>query len=563
MPDIFISYSRKDSAQAIELAERLRESGVKVWIDQQGIVGAEHWAREIAEGIRACSTFLLLLSPESVSSEEVLKELALASERRKRILPVELAPTELPSSFEYQLAGLQRVSIADFDKILRSHQHGVERVATKDTRKSLMILPFEDLSPTQDNGWFADGLVSEFVSALGNIKSLRLMDWNTSKEFKNRKVPTATLAKELDIRYFLEGQVRKVEDKIKVSVSLLDFETADYLWQYSYRGAFADIFDIQEEIAAKTVHGLKLHLTNEEERKLNDRGTENAEAYELFLKGEQYYELRTKEGFEYAIQLFREAMRLDPHFAEAHLQAAAGLAELYRNYDRSPHLLEEAEQIVDHVRQFKPSAQSELEVLGLIRLLQGRLDEAESLMKKMVELEPGNSSSHFGLGFFYAQTDQIARSIALFEESLRLTPEDTVVHMNLVMAYDLAGDKQGRIRAAERALPILEKRIRLVPDDESARVLHADLLQRAGRNEEAATALAKLNGIADGNSLYNLACLAARLHERDRAIELLLASVKAGFANIELFHSDPDLDTLRGLPDFLDLVRAAEEKKDN
>jgi adenylate cyclase len=180
-------------------------------------------------------------------------------------------------------------------------------------------------------------------------------------------------------------------------------------------------------------------------------------------------------------------------------------------------------------------------------------------MKKMVELEPENSSSHFGLGFFYAQTDQVARSIAPFEESLRLTPEDTVVHMNLVMAYDLAGDKQGRIRSAERALPVLEKRIRLVPDDENARVLHADLLQRAGRNEEATTALVKLNGITDGNSLYNLACLAARLDERDRAIEFLLASVKAGFANIELFHSDPDLDPLRELPEFQDLMKELEE----
>src|SRR5580698_5573543 len=109
MPDIFISYSRKDSAHAIELAERLRADGIEVWIDQRGIVGAEQWATEIVEGIRACSTFIILLSPNSIESENVLRELSLASEKRKRVLPVDIEPTVLPSSFEYPLAGLQRV----------------------------------------------------------------------------------------------------------------------------------------------------------------------------------------------------------------------------------------------------------------------------------------------------------------------------------------------------------------------------------------------------------------------------------------------------------------------
>src|ERR1035437_1872708 len=164
MPDIFISYSRKDSAQAEQLAEQLTSAGLSCWIDKSGIVGGEKWATEIVEGIRACTTFIILLSPNSIGSENVLRELSLASEKRKRVLPVDLEPTVLPASFEYPLAGLQRVAISEFDRIVHAHKHGVERVIHKDERKSLMILPFEDHSPAQDNEWLANGVVSELIS---------------------------------------------------------------------------------------------------------------------------------------------------------------------------------------------------------------------------------------------------------------------------------------------------------------------------------------------------------------------------------------------------------------
>ncbi len=101
--DIFISYSRKDSEQALTLAEKLRADGIQVWIDKHGIIGAEKWATEIVEGIKGCSTFILLISGNSVQSENVLRELSLASKTRKRILPVEIERIELPSKYSGQL----------------------------------------------------------------------------------------------------------------------------------------------------------------------------------------------------------------------------------------------------------------------------------------------------------------------------------------------------------------------------------------------------------------------------------------------------------------------------
>jgi TolB-like protein/Flp pilus assembly protein TadD len=560
MPDVFISYSRKDSAHALELAEKLRASGVEIWIDKRGIEGAEHWAKEIAEGIRSCSTFLILLSPQSVVSEHVLRELSLAVEKRKRILPVKLMATELPASFEYSLAGLQRVAISDFEGILRAHKNGVDRVKIRDERKSLMILPLEDLSPaSEDNEWFADGLTGELISALSNIKSLRIPDRKTSMDMKGFRGKTSEIARELDVRYFIEGNVRKFGDQIKISMELLDIDTGDYLWQHSYRGEFKDIFDMQEAVAREVVIGLKLHLTTEEEKKIRDHGTENSEAFALYLKAGEFVRRETKEGYEYALPLYLEAGRLDPSFAITLAWAANVHTSLYRAYDRNLDRLRAAEELLEQAQTIKPSLHDGLIILSNIRLLQGRLEEAESLARKFVEVEPENSNSHFALAYFYYHTHQPERAIAPYEESVQIRPDYLTAHWNLIAAFERADDEMGRVAAAERALPLFEKQIRLFPDDEQARVRYANLLFIAGRSEDASRALDKLTTVKDGDSLYNLACLAARLMNFDLAMRYLHNAIVAGFRNVDVFRTDPDLNPLRDREDFRRLVQDSDQ----
>lgn len=254
MPDIFISYSRKDSAHALELAERLRTLGINVWIDQRGLEAAALWSTEIVNAVERCEAFILLLSNDSLSSKNVVRELSIASESDRRILPVEIEDITLPSEFKYQLAGIQRTQLSDFEGIVRSlTKMGVvqsdnvigtlemaENRPKPDTRKSLMVLPFEDLSPGKDNDWFADGLAGELIDALGHIKSLRLVDRKTTMDFKGYRGKTLEIAEELNVRFFIEGTVRKFGDQIKISVSLLDVKEGDYLWQESHKGVFAE-----------------------------------------------------------------------------------------------------------------------------------------------------------------------------------------------------------------------------------------------------------------------------------------------------------------------------------
>jgi len=386
MADIFISYSSKDKEKADQLTELLASAGLSVWIDQSGIEVATSWSKEIVQAIDGCKAFVVLLSPNSIASKNVIKELSLAAERNKKILPLDLEPVALPDDLAYHLAGIQRAPMTNIDAIIRAlGKLGLEAkqapvlkiVKETDARKSLMILPFEDLSPTGDNGWFADGIANELISALSNIKSLRVADQQATKDYKRYQGTLPKYAAEMSIRYYIQGDVRKFGDQIKITSSLLDIETGDHLWQDSMKGTMNDIFDIQEKVAVNVVYGLNIYLTKEEKSKLDERGTENAEAYEYNLRAQELCDLNNREAYLQAISLDDLAMKLDPLFVDAIREKASAMIQLFRNYERNPTLLREAELLLQRAEELKPGEWQTHEHLAILYLAEGRTEDAE------------------------------------------------------------------------------------------------------------------------------------------------------------------------------------------
>jgi adenylate cyclase len=584
MADIFISYSRKDSRQALELAENLRSSGMEAWIDQEGIEAATSWSSEIVNEIDSCTVFLLLLSKDSIVSTNVIKEVSIAYESERKILPVELEQVQLPATFRYQLAGIQRVAHTNFDAILRAvkklgvggggesaigfRESGFEgsQIGTRnpvlvtrshdtDPRKSLIVLPFEDLSPNKDNEWFADGLASELIDSLTNIKSLRLIDRKTSMDLKGFRGKTKEISESLRVRYFIEGTVRKYGEEIKISIQLLDFGTGEYLWQESHRGEFKDIFDIQEAVAKKVVEGLKLSLTTAEESKVLEHSTENADAYAFYIKANEYFHRQTQEGFGHSIQLLSEAIDLDPDYAEAYDFKGYTLAMTYRAYDRDSRLLEEAEGLVNKAVALKPDLWRTCYSFSLIYRLQGRTGEAEAMALRFVEKAPDEFMSHFSLGFFYLGTGEFAKAIVPLEEAVRIRPDFLPSLWNLVSACSGAQEMEKRIYWAGVSIPFVERYLKLHPDDENQRVHHAALLFMAGRTEEAREVAMSLNTIRDGHALYNVACLWQRLEDLPMALHILRKSIEAGLRDMRIIKTFvEELSSLDGTEEY-EIVR--------
>ncbi|HEY3875568.1 MAG TPA: TIR domain-containing protein [Candidatus Kapabacteria bacterium] len=574
MSDIFISYSSKDREHAEQLTELLASAGLSVWIDQSGIEAATSWSEEIVNALDGCKAFIVMLSPHSIESKNVVREVALAFEKNKKILPLDLEPVSLPASMQYHLAGLQRTSMTNIDAILRAlGKLGLEAtgapqppkiVKETDGRKSLMILPFEDLSPTGDNAWFGDGIVSELISALSNVKALRVTDAATTKEYKSYKGHLTTYAHEMGIRYFVQGDVRKFGDQIKISSRLLDIETGDHLWQDSMKGTMQDIFDIQEKVAESVVEGLKIHLAEGEKKKLAERGTENAEAYELYMKAAEYYARQTKDGFQLAIQLATEAIKLETGYARAYQFKANALALLYRNYDRTPALLDEAETLCKEALRIRPDLFAVYGPLSMIYMHHGQLAEAEEAAREYIRKDPLNYLSHGALGFFYSETGQHAKAIAPFEEAVRLKPDSLTYLWNLVVNCDAVGEHAKCEHWVLVARPYFERYLKLHPDDEGKRVWHAALLQMSGRTDEAHAAAMKLTNLKDGVSLFNTAYLFSLLGDKPEALRAFHKAIDAGYRNIRLLKEflideKDGILALQGTPEYEEVARMVEE----
>jgi adenylate cyclase len=572
LSSVFISYSELDAPEAIAIASYLRSEGIQVWKEEPTNSTAVMEGGQIVEAIGECSTFLLLLSPSSMESQSVLKQTILASEKQKRIVPVELKSTRLNPSFEYPLAGIQRVaftSAEDIGKIIkgiptgapiRHHTlaHGGGRF---DPRKSLMVLPFEDLSPERDNSWFGDGLVSELISVLSRIKELRLIDESTSRDFKKFNLRSMDIARELNVRYFIEGNVRKFGDNIKVSIQLLDIEEGEYLWTDSYKGHFSDIFDIQEEVARRVVEGLKVTLTGEEEKLIELRGTENIEAYALKMKADEYSILQTYEGYQLALTLSLDALKLDPNFSAVYYIASNALTSIFRQYDRKPEHLDEAERIARQGLSLNDSDHKLLSILSRVYLFRKDYAKAEETAMEYVRLVPKSIHSHMSLAFVYYVTNEPQKAIPALIEAIKLNPDELTAHSNLAAAFDRVADNAGAKRAAQGGIPRFERHLRLRPDDQYARVKLAHLYRFADDADKAIATLEPLKNKLDldGNNLYNIGCMYAILGASEDAIEMLERAISSGFKEVEIFHTDPDLASLRELSEFQSLLSRVTE----
>jgi TolB-like protein len=571
MADIFISYSSKDKEKADQLSELLASAGLSVWIDQSALEVSTSWSAEIVDAISSCSAFIVLLSPNSIESHNVIKEVSLASEKRKKILPLDLEPITLPRELEYQLAGIHRTSMTNIDSIIRAlGKLGLEAtqaptlklVKETDSRKSLMILPFEDLSPTADNGWFTDGIVSELIQSLSNVKALRLMDAQTTKEFKKYNGHLTVYAKEMGVRYFVQGDVRKFGDNIKINSRLLDIETGDHLWQDSLKGTMDDIFDIQEQVAEKVVEGLKLHLSKEEKESVAKKPTENAEAYELWMKGRDYYTRHTHSDYEHALALFEEAVRLDPVFGAAFASIANTCAEIYRTYDRRAELLNRALEAAGKVRATEGETAQYYWTMTKITLRGGDASGALGLAEQTIRTDPKYAGGYDALAFVYQALGQKEEEVVAREKYVQLLENSRSAHFNLIMAFSELGDMERLNAAAKRAIPVFERYTRLNPDDYPARIELANIHSYMGNCEAALSAADMLSVLEslDGAALYNLGCLYLNCDQTRRGLEHLKRAVERGYRGIDTFRRDPDLAPLRGTPEFEELMKELEEK---
>lgn len=589
--DVFISYSREDKDKVLDLTGKLKAAGVPLWMDVGGIDGATMWGEEIVHALESAKVLLLMVTESSVRSHNVAKEVVLASERKGHILPVHLEPTQIPPSLRYPLAGIQHIEYfqgnpdENLEIIIRALKRvgvtvaapAAEPVASalavtsllqaagqpmhgpdqSIERGALAVLPFDNISPDQETDYFSDGLTEELIARLSLVSEIDLISRWASMQFKGAKQNVQTIGQELGARYVVGGSVRRFRDSVRITVQLVDTETNRQLWGNTYKGKLDDIFDIQEQVAKQIVEALKLQLSFSEKLSLTKRQTVNAQAYDFYLRGQDYLYRLTKRGTEYAIQLFEKAIELDPRYAAAYAACSSAYGQMYQWFSREERYRDKAQEQSFKALMYDSNLPEAYTAMGLSYFIWSKYDEAAQSVRKAIELNPDDFIAHWTLGRIHLSTGKPAEAEPHCRRVIELKPGFYVAHADLRMAYQALG----RISEAEElshklADELVPNYLLQNPDDARARMFLAISLSEVGRREDAIREGATALELSPGDSvmLYNGACLYAQLGEKRQAIATLRQAISAGVENYGWMKNDTDLDPLRDDPEFKELM---------
>lgn len=585
--DVFISYSREDKDRVLDLAARLRGAGVSIWIDQGGIDGAALWGEAIVNALESAKVLLLMVSESAVRSHNVAKEVVLTSERKGHILPILLEQTSIPPSLKYPLAGIQQIEYFQGDpgenlaSILRSLQKlGVNVAAPQgavtagDAPKpsqaspapgaehviepgALAVLPFDNISPDAETDYFSDGLTEELIARLSLVSEIELVSRWASMQYKGRRQDIRAIGTELGARYIVGGSVRRFQDSVRITVQLVDVATNRQLWGNTYKGKFDDIFDIQEQVAQQIVEALKLKLSFSEKVSLTKRQTVNVQAYDLYLRGQDYLYRMTKRSVEYAIQLFEKAIELDPRYAAAYAGCSSAYGQMYQWFSRQERFREKAQELSFKALMYDSNLPEAYRAMGLSYFLWGKFDEAAASSRKAIEIDPDDFIAYWTLGRIYFSQGRLDESLDLFRRVIEIKPGFYAAYLDVAQTCQGLGRTAEAEAASRQVQELLPNYLLQNPDDSRARMVYAISLAGSGHRDEAVAEGAKALELSPGDPvmLYNGACLYSQLGEKARAIAALQEAVEAGYWNFGWMQHDPDLDPLRGEPEFVELIK--------
>jgi len=460
MADIFISYSTHDRVPAQKLVGRLRSEGFSVWIDESGISAAAQWSSEIVRAIESSTVFIILLSKSAFESHNVIKELSLASEEKKHIIPVEVEHIELSHEVKYQLAGIQRVPYNETSRIIEAVSRFIERnnppppsgssVANRvskrnifaavtalsliaicffffftkkknafgEGKKAVVVLPFTDQSPAKENEYLSLGFSDELMDVLGKSTDLSVVSKTVAMDYRGAKMSPQEVGSELGVRYVISGAMIKNEDGISLEMHILDNKAHTQLANLSYRGPTNDIFRLQKELAADAA--ASLGSSGIEEKGLaKESRTNNFEAYQALLQARIASEDKSHESILRAMDFYDRAVTIDSNYADAWAE---------RGY-------------------FAAKWAAEINKLSSWAMI------AEESSNKAVALDPKQPEGYVALGWTYwrkfamsgdQDTQLIRQAIKSAQQAVNLEPNNAEYLINLadIQRYDTTLKKE-------------------------------------------------------------------------------------------------------------------------
>lgn len=346
---------------------------------------------------------------------------------------------------------------------------------------SIAVLPFVNMSGDAEQEYFADGISEDIITALSKLSQLFVIARNSSFTFKGRSVNVQEVGRNLNVRYVLEGSVRKSGNKVRITAQLIDATTGGHQWAERFDRDLSDIFAVQDDVTQQIVGALELKLTAGDQQRLAAEQTQNLEAYDCFLRGREHMWRLTREQNIEGQQLLQRAIDLDPNFAPAHAFLAVAQALAYVNqWSQSPSKsLEQAIVSATHAVALDDRYPYAHWALGVTNLYLRRLDVAIREAERVIALAPNLAEGHESLGNALHYAGRSDEALVCFERAVALNPyyPDIFLHFHAQAMFQL-----GRY---EEAVAFLKRRLVRNPGTDISRVLLAASYGHLGRFAEA------------------------------------------------------------------------------
>lgn len=426
----------------------------------------------------------------------------------------------------------------------------------------IAVLPFANLSSEIENQHFCDGLADELIHALTRLRGLRVVSRSSSFAFKGLDRPIQDIGGILGVSAVVEGSVRKMGNRIRVTAQLVDVDSDTHLWAGTYDRDLEDIFAIQNEVADAIVGALKIAVTPEEREGMVRSGTQNVNAYELYLQGVQQYWRFSITGLRAARSLFREAIAIDPSFVQAHFFLAQAAAYHFFFWGDQA-MFEDARKSADRLMELAPDSAEAAIADGLALHLSEQFDRAGDRFVLATERNPQSYDAWYALARCRFEQGRNEESIEAYLKAADIRIDDYQSLGLAQVSCRAMGDEVRRKEIAERALPILQRSRRLHPDDPRAAYFEASAHTVLGDPSEASRCLehAISLGPHDPSILYNAACVYSLLGKCEESISCLEKVAKLGFSDVDWLERDLDLSLVRPDPRFKLVLSAVSENR--
>jgi len=452
---------------------------------------------------------------------------------------------------------------------------------TENEITSLAVLPLINLDKNEELDYFADGLTESLINLLSKMPELKVMAYRTVARFKNQDFDVDDIGKTLHVGAILTGRVRQFRDEVTISAELIRVKDESLIWGTSYQKTHSEIFQIQKEITQSIAERLLPRLTNREKDLLINRQTQNAEAYNAYLKGCHFLSTHTKEGLEKSLGYFYKAIEIDDKYALSYV----GIANAYfllNGYTFSPvnDILTDTYSSIKKALEIAPDLAEVRATLGTIKfvyewnwqeaenefllaikfnpnytfarywyvvflLLSGRFDDAQKQLNHLTKIDPLSFTLNKNLASLYYYTRRYKETIAQAEKTLELYPSGIPVFAVMAVAYSKLGEHQ-------RAIELMQKGYETAPSLSRLSVL-GYLFAASGQEDRAREILDRIDRESPSPLVENF-YIYIQLGEIEKGFEHLEKSLGTKDLEHVSLNVDPRADMVRNHPRFIEIL---------